>query len=101
MAQSKRLDLTILRNRYGLRVRLLFDHEDGQREYYKLDFPNSVCCVRTEKIEPFDTEKENHYSFIDWDGGDGYHLGWEFAGWKLVDILGVPYKGFYLGFEPI
>lgn len=100
--KSKRLDLTILPNRYGHRVRLLFDHAEGQREYYHLDVPDTIFTIRTLGNPLWKEDSgESQYKFIDWDGANGYSLGWEFAGWKLVDIKGIKDKGFYLGFEPI
>lgn len=94
--KRKRFHLDILPNRYGYRVRLIFDHSEGEKDYYQLEIPHrDITTLRTQGI---DGSREN-LEFIDWAGGEGYKIGWESCGWRLCEIT---FKGTILfGFEPI
>ena len=94
---NKRLHLTILPNRYGIKVRLLFDHEEdnGNIEYYKIDLPDDIYGVRVS----YEDKEEKNYKFIDWDGGDGYSVGDVLFGWKIIKIFFEKDKGYFLVVE--
>jgi 23S rRNA pseudouridine1911/1915/1917 synthase len=94
---NKRLHLTILPNRYGIRVRLLFDHDEdnGNIEYYKIDLPDDIYGVRVS----YEDKEEKNYKFIDWDGGDGYSIGDVLFGWKIIKIFFEKDKGYFLVVE--
>lgn len=94
---NKRLHLTILPNRYGITVRLLFDHDEdnGNVEYYKIDFPDDIYGVRVSYENPEDKD----YKFIDWEGGNGYSIGDVLFGWKIVKIFFIKNKGYILKVE--
>lgn len=94
---NKRLHLTILPNRYNIRVRLLFDHDEdnGNIEYYKIDLPDSICSVRVS----YDDPESKNYKFIDWDGGEGYFIGDVLFGWKIIKIFFEENKGYFLVVE--
>ena len=91
-------------NRYGAKVTLKYLNEENDIEYYKLILPDDVYRVSTTLIE----NNPNEFSFIDWDGGAGYHLGSElfasaaenmFITKTLVSIKYDPDKIWTLGFK--
>jgi hypothetical protein len=94
---NKRLHLTILPNRYGITVRLLFDHaeDNGNVEYYKIDFPDDIYGVRVSYENPEDKD----YKFIDWEGGSGYSIGDVLFGWKIVKIFFQKDNGYLIKVE--
>ena len=97
--KRQRLHLGIFPNRYGRRVRLIFDHEEGEKDWYRIDL-GDLNAVRVSPLDGQDVHS-NEYSFIDWDGGNGYNLGFETYGWKLVNIMFEKDKGYLMGFIPV
>jgi hypothetical protein len=94
---NKKLHFIILPNRYGNKVRLIFDHDEdnGNIEYYKIDMPDSICSVRVS----YDDPEGKNYKFIDWDGGEGYSIGDELFECKIIKIFFEENKGYFLVVE--
>lgn len=91
---NKKLHLLVLPNRYGSKVRLLFDHDEdnGNVEYYKIDLPDNIYCVRAS----YENSGDKTYKFIDWDGGNGYSVGDVLFGWEIIKIFFEKDRGYFL-----
>ena len=90
---SHLLDNLILPNRYGDTVKLHYYDTINNLEYYSIEFIDHNYGVTVSLIE----DSPNHFSFIDWSGGVGYHLNSIINKQCIKDIMFIKNVGYLIG----